>query len=471
MQVNYGLGEKTKGPWMSEYVNFVHGIDRVLIVRETWFGYDCLKIIPQSWFVERDTKTVRDYVYSHYPFIQAEHKGKFETYLRDEINNHIGKLVVLHFTIPDTSAPKHGTGSGTSSDLQTLENKSQNINSMTNIDRIVLLLALTFHKMGKNIFDSFSMSDLYMIAGMFVIWAGSQFFGVGEVIDAALLAWLWWTIGWDCWRFLVIIINSVKTAIQATSIQQIDDAASQLAPAAAALGIDALMGFILHKFGKGSAVEEAAKKEIKTEEDLVKHDFNQKVEITPREIVKGSFTPQGMSEAEAKEFMNKNIVGQNMVKEFAEGHPDWSVMDVRDKVMETLKSGSNLPTEHVLKADDFLYKLQPSEYSSVLPSTPYLITSEHYEQALQLAKQQGTTLDKVLGLPESSVRGDYSIWKMTANKPATVFTNTIAPTQETVLQNGIEQVIQKPGGAVQDLLLNHNSFKQELMGTISNSPK
>jgi len=74
-------------------------------------------------------------------------------------------------------------------------------------------------------------------------------------------------------------------------------------------------------------------------------------------------------------------------------------------------------------------------------------------------------------LPESSVRGDYSIWKMTANKPATVFTNTIAPTQETVLQNGIEQVIQKPGGAVQDLLLNHNSFKQELMGTISNSPK
>lgn len=284
MQVNYGLGEKTKGPWMSEYVNFVHGIDRVLIVRETWFGYDCLKIIPQSWFVERDTKTVRDYVYSHYPFIQAEHKGKFETYLRDEINNHIGKLVVLHFTIPDTSAPKHGTGSGTSSDLQTLENKSQNINSMTNIDRIVLLLALTFHKMGKNIFDSFSMSDLYMIAGMFVIWAGSQFFGVGEVIDAALLAWLWWTIGWDCWRFLVIIINSVKTAIQATSIQQIDDAASQLAPAAAALGIDALMGFILHKFGKGSAVEEAAKKEIKTEEDLVKHDFGQNAEITPREI-------------------------------------------------------------------------------------------------------------------------------------------------------------------------------------------
>lgn len=279
MQVNYGLGEKTKGPWMSEYVNFVHGIDRVLIVRETWFGYDCLKIIPQSWFVERDTKTVRDYVYSHYPFIQAEHKGKFETYLRDEINNHIGKLVVLHFTIPDTSAPKHGTGSGTSSDLQTLENKSQNINSMTNIDRIVLLLALTFHKMGKNIFDSFSMSDLYMIAGMFVIWAGSQFFGVGEVIDAALLAWLWWTIGWDCWRFLVIIINSVKTAIQATSIQQIDDAASQLAPAAAALGIDALMGFILHKFGKGSAVEEAAKKEIKTEEDLVKHDFELKEPI------------------------------------------------------------------------------------------------------------------------------------------------------------------------------------------------
>jgi len=275
MQVNYGLGEKTQGPWMSEYVDFVHGIDRVLIVRETWFGYDCLKIIPQSWFVERDTKTVRDYVYSHYPFIQAEHKGKFETYLRDEINNHIGKLVVLHFTIPDTSAPKHGTGSGTSSDLQTLENKSQNINSMTNIDRIVLLLALTFHKMGKNIFDSFSMSDLYMIAGMFAIWAGSQFFGVGEVIDAALLAWLWWTIGWDCWRFLVIIINSVKTAIQATSIQQIDDAASQLAPAAAALGIDALMGFILHKFGKGSAVEEAAKKEIKTEEDLVKHDFAQ----------------------------------------------------------------------------------------------------------------------------------------------------------------------------------------------------
>jgi len=277
MQVNYGLGEKTKGPWMSEYVNFVHGIDRVLIVRETWFGYDCLKIIPQSWFVERDTKTVRDYVYSHYPFIQAEHKGKFETYLRDEINNHIGKLVVLHFTIPDTSAPKHGTGSGTSSDLQTLENKSQNINSMTNIDRIVLLLALTFHKMGKNIFDSFSMSDLYMIAGMFALWAGSQFFGVGEVIDAALLAWLWWTIGWDCWRFLVIIINSVKTAIQATSIQQIDDAASQLAPAAAALGIDALMGFILHKFGKGSAVEEAAKKEIKTEEDLVQHDIGKEI--------------------------------------------------------------------------------------------------------------------------------------------------------------------------------------------------
>lgn len=315
MQVNYGLGEKTKGPWMSEYVNFVHGIDRVLIVRETWFGYDCLKIIPQSWFVERDTKTVRDYVYSHYPFIQAEHKGKFETYLRDEINNHIGKLVVLHFTIPDTSAPKHGTGSGTSSDLQTLENKSQNINSMTNIDRIVLLLALTFHKMGKNIFDSFSMSDLYMIAGMFALWAGSQFFGVGEVIDAALLAWLWWTIGWDCWRFLVIIINSVKTAIQATSIQQIDDAASQLAPAAAALGIDALMGFILHKFGKGSAVEEAAKKEIKTEEDLVQHDIGKEIsnnlklgETKVINGVKNTRVGRWMSENELLKIQNSNRV-------------------------------------------------------------------------------------------------------------------------------------------------------------------
>lgn len=335
MQVNYGLGEKTKGPWMSEYVNFVHGIDRVLIVRETWFGYDCLKIIPQSWFVERDTKTVRDYVYSHYPFIQAEHKGKFETYLRDEINNHIGKLVVLHFTIPDTSAPKHGTGSGTSSDLQTLENKSQNINSMTNIDRIVLLLALTFHKMGKNIFDSFSMSDLYMIAGMFVIWAGSQFFGVGEVIDAALLAWLWWTIGWDCWRFIVIIINSVKTAIQATSIQQIDDAASQLAPAAAALGIDALMGFILHKFGKGSAVEEAAKKEIKTEEDLVQHDFAQKANaVIPKKITTADLLKQSTA---TKEELTKHL-------EFLKANKRIDLIDVKNFVQKDIwPEGQNIP--------------------------------------------------------------------------------------------------------------------------------
>ncbi|EHD12870.1 hypothetical protein CIN_22100 [Commensalibacter intestini A911] len=177
-----------------------------------------------------------------------------------------------------------------------------------------------------------------------------------------------------------------------------------------------------------------------------------------------------MSLDEANNFLRTNPTGEKMLDEIMKGQPNLSLEQARNKVIETLQSGSNLPTENILK-DGVIYKLQPSEYSSVLPITPYLITPEHYEQALQMAKQQGTTLDKVLGLPESNVRNEFSLWKLTTDKPATVFTNTIAPTQETVLQNGIEQVIQKPGGALQDLLLNHNSFKQELMGTISNSPK
>lgn len=461
MQVNYGLGEKAQGPWMSEYVDFVHGIDRVLIVRETWFGYDCLKIVPQSCFVERNANDVRDYIRRHYPFILEEQKGKFETYLRDEISNHIGKLVVLHFTIPDTSAPKHGTGSGTSSDLQTLENKSQNINSMTNIDRIVLLLALTFKKMGKNIFNSFSMSDLYMIAGMFALWAGSQFFGVGEVIDAALMAWLWWTIGWDCWHFLVIIINSVKTAIQATSIQQIDDAASELAPAAAALGIDALMGFILHKFGKGSAVEEAAKKEIKIEEDLVKQDFGQNPALrTVEEVTSKKFTPLGLSDDEATNFLNSSV-GEKMFDTIAEAHPDWSVNQIKDQALEAINSGKTLP-QQIDNFEGTLYKIQNIKYSSVSENTIYFTTQEEINKAAAIASRGGPSIGEQFGLPQSSIANQYSIMPMQANSSTTIFKSIVAPTVE----NGITT----PGGAAQYFIFNQAEFSPlAKSGTLTNN--
>lgn len=284
MPANYASGERIIPPLRREYIQFIHGIDRVIIVRETWFSRNfCREILPKNCFVERNANDVRNYVNTHYPFITQLHKGEFETYLKNEITNHIGKLVIINIPVPSETPNNYGTGSGTSEDLQKLENKSQNIETMTKIDRVVLLLTLTFKKMGKNILDSFSMSDLYIIAAILVVWAASQFFGVGEVIDAALLAWLWWQIGWDSWYFIKTIISAVATAISANSIQQIDDAATELAPAAAALGLDAVLGFILHKFGKGSSVEKAAKTEIKTEEDLVKHDFEIKPKL-PKEI-------------------------------------------------------------------------------------------------------------------------------------------------------------------------------------------
>lgn len=348
MPVNYGLGERVSRPFISDYVEFINGTDRVLIVSETWFHRNyCHDVIPQNWFIERNANEIRNYINRYYPFISQLHKGKFETYLKNELSNHIGKMVIVHFTTPSELPNKHGTGSGTSEDLQKLQEKTQNIQTMTKVDRIVLLLTLTFKKMGKNIFDSFSMSDLYIIAGILVLWVGAQFVGIGEVVDAALVAWLWWTIGWDCWHFIKVIFTSVKIAIYADSIQQIDNAASELAPAAAALGLDAVMGFLLHKFGSGSTVEKAAQKEIKTEAQYEKVEFGEKAKaVLPKEITTADLLKQStatkeeltqhleylkenrrVSAYDVKNFVDKNIwpEGQNIPRSSESILPDGSI--------------------------------------------------------------------------------------------------------------------------------------------------
>jgi hypothetical protein len=89
--------------------------------------------------------------------------------------------------------------------------------------------------------------NLAIMAGTLVVWAGSHFFGVGEVVDVLLLTVGAFTIGWSITGVGEELYNFARTAVNANSDQDLTRAAQSLARAVVQAGITTVLALLLRR--------------------------------------------------------------------------------------------------------------------------------------------------------------------------------------------------------------------------------
>jgi len=115
-----------------------------------------------------------------------------------------------------------------------------------------------------------------------------------------------------------------------------------------------------------------------------------------------------------------------------------------------VNSGSTNPIEVYAYAGQKLYKIVPAGKDISGPS-PYYVT----ETQLEWIKLHPAELEQKLGLPLSSVSGEYWIYSITSVADSNLFfQSTIAPTDQ--FANATPNIVYStPGGATQSLLINN----------------
>jgi hypothetical protein len=184
--------------------------------------------------------------------------------------------------------------------------------------------------------------------------------------------------------------------------------------------------------------------------DELKRRYNEK---TIREAL--TFKPQGVSEEEAKKYLNSPD-GIKYLTRLNEAAPDASIDKLRERAIEQITSGRELPRMEML--DEPLVKIvpkgqQPSSFS------PFWAK----EADLDAAIQQRKNLSRHFALPIASESPQYDVYKITPKTPTEVFVNTVAPTSE------LDGQVNKPGGARQFLTPNRKLYEPAaLVKTIDN---
>lgn len=144
---------------------------------------------------------------------------------------------------------------------------------------------------------------------------------------------------------------------------------------------------------------------------------------------------------------------------FKTGNPEvWQAMidmyqtpeDGEKFLPSVVNSGSTNPIEAHATAGMKLYKIVPAGKDITGPS-PYYVT----KMQLEWIKLHPDELEQKLGLPLSSVSGEYWIYSITSLVDDNLyFQSTIAPTDQ--FANATPSVVYKtPGGATQSLLINN----------------
>jgi hypothetical protein len=93
---------------------------------------------------------------------------------------------------------------------------------------------------------------LAIISGTLAIWAGSHFFGVGEIVDIILLGVGVVALGFSVFEGAGELYEFGTTALNANSSAQLDNAAQHFARAVSLLGISIVQAVLLR--GQGRAV-------------------------------------------------------------------------------------------------------------------------------------------------------------------------------------------------------------------------
>ena len=91
-----------------------------------------------------------------------------------------------------------------------------------------------------------SPESLAIIAVTLGIWAGSHFFGVGEVVDVILGVVGVVTLGWSVFEGAGELYKFAKTALNATTDEDLETAGKHFARAITILGISTVQAVLLH---------------------------------------------------------------------------------------------------------------------------------------------------------------------------------------------------------------------------------
>jgi hypothetical protein len=122
---------------------------------------------------------------------------------------------------------------------------------MSTTDRLAEVLKRSKKNFGPDIgnaIDSLlSPANLTIMAGMLVVWAGSHFFGVGEIVDVLLLIVGAFTIGWSITDVAEDLYNFADHTINAKSEADLDRAAQAFSHAVVLAGITVIMAILLRK--------------------------------------------------------------------------------------------------------------------------------------------------------------------------------------------------------------------------------
>jgi len=114
--------------------------------------------------------------------------------------------------------------------------------------RSVAYLPQTLAAEGQSLLSN---ENLTILAGTIAIWAGSHFFGLGEIVDVGLLFIGAFTLGRSIADVGEQLLEFATTAIRARSDEDLDRSARAFAAAVMTGGIDAVSAILLHRTARG----------------------------------------------------------------------------------------------------------------------------------------------------------------------------------------------------------------------------
>jgi hypothetical protein len=105
-------------------------------------------------------------------------------------------------------------------------------------------------QLGQAVKALLSPASLAIITATLVAWAGSQFFGIGEIVDIILLAGGFLLLGWSVKDVAVSLYRFATGALNAKTDRDLEVAAQYFARAVVIGGIDLVTAVLLHKSAK-----------------------------------------------------------------------------------------------------------------------------------------------------------------------------------------------------------------------------
>ncbi len=126
-----------------------------------------------------------------------------------------------------------------------------NVAAMSTTDRLAEVLQRSKKNLGpdaaKAIDSLLSPTNLAIMAGMLVAWAGSHFFGVGEIVDVLLLVVGAFAIGWSITDVASDLYEFADRTINGTSEADLERAAQAFSHAVVLAGITVIMAILLRR--------------------------------------------------------------------------------------------------------------------------------------------------------------------------------------------------------------------------------